>query len=214
LGQVKILLSQLEDIYCQQFGESRLNIVIEKFDDRDYSYRGITYHQLNDHDKAITDYDEAIRLNPKNSVNYVMQGLSYQKKGIYDQAMANYNRAIRLNDEYKFLAYQTRGDLFIVTSRNSGVVTRYYNNAISDYKKSLDLNPNQSYVHKMLGLTLIAIYYHNERIARVKEARKHLHIAIELDPNLANDLSEDLHNMDYIIQLHDKYSNKRNTTTD
>ena len=220
LGQIETLLSQLEQIYCQQFGEKRPQPVIEKFDDEDYAYTAITYHQRGKFDNAIADYNEAIHLNPKSSSHYVMQGLSYQKKGFYDEAMANYSRAIRLNDEYKFFAYHQRGNLFIVINGNSCITTKYYNSAISDYKKSLNLNPHQPNVHYMLGLSLIAIYYHNKRIAsnkriaRVKEARKHLHIAIELDPNLANGLSEDLHNIDNIIQFYDNYNNNRTTTTD
>jgi tetratricopeptide (TPR) repeat protein len=59
--------------------------------------RGIVYGNKGDYDRAITDFTEAIRLNPKLGTAFSNRGLAYEKKGGYDRAIADFNEAIRLN---------------------------------------------------------------------------------------------------------------------
>jgi tetratricopeptide (TPR) repeat protein len=40
-----------------------------------YQYRGLTYHNRGDYDRAIADYDQAIWLDPKYAVAYRQAGL-------------------------------------------------------------------------------------------------------------------------------------------
>jgi tetratricopeptide (TPR) repeat protein len=47
-------------------------------------------------DKAIADYDAAIRLNPDFAEAYVNRGIAWFDKGRYDQAIADATRAIAL----------------------------------------------------------------------------------------------------------------------
>lgn len=60
-----------------------------------YLRRGDTYQDKNEHELAIIDYTEAIRLSPNYSDAYNNRGISYAIKGDYDRAIEDYNRALR-----------------------------------------------------------------------------------------------------------------------
>src|SRR5213595_440082 len=53
-----------------------------------------------EYDKAIADYDEVIRLDPKDVFAYIYRGCAYDDKGDYDKAIADYDEAIRLDPKY------------------------------------------------------------------------------------------------------------------
>ena len=73
-----------------------------------YNNRGWSYSDKGDHDRAIADFDEAIRLDPKLAIAFVNRGWSYERKGDYDRAIADYDEAIRLDPNYS-LAHNNRG---------------------------------------------------------------------------------------------------------
>ena len=52
------------------------------------------------YDKAIADFTEAIRLDPKDADAYCNRARAYYSKGEYDKAIADYSEAIRLNPKY------------------------------------------------------------------------------------------------------------------
>ena len=55
-------------------------------------------HENNgDHDKAIADYTQAIRLNPKEATVHYNRGVAYGSKGEYDREIADCTEAIRLD---------------------------------------------------------------------------------------------------------------------
>jgi lipoprotein NlpI len=63
-----------------------------------YTYRGNAYNAKGDHDRAIADYTEAIRLDPKDAlVAYNNRGNAYLAKGELDRAIADFDEAIRLD---------------------------------------------------------------------------------------------------------------------
>ena len=78
--------------------------------------RGNAYHGKGDRDRAIADYSEAIRVDPKHPTSYNYRGNSYFEKGNYDSAIADYTEAIRLNPKYatahhnRGLGYYRKGD--------------------------------------------------------------------------------------------------------
>lgn len=69
--------------------------------------RGKKYWQDKKHDWAIAEFNEAVRLNPKNGEAYCYRGLAYVGKGEKQIAMADFDDAIRVDPKYIF-AYQTR----------------------------------------------------------------------------------------------------------
>ena len=81
-----------------------------------YNNRGETWRAKGDIDRAIADYTEAIRLDPKNSNAYLNRGLVWDNKDDIERAMADYNEAIRLDPNYagaydnRGIAYRTKSD--------------------------------------------------------------------------------------------------------
>jgi tetratricopeptide (TPR) repeat protein len=96
---------------------------------------GIDYRQEGDNDRAIAEYDEAIRLDPDYTNAYTNRGNVWHDKGDYDRAIADYSAAIRLapNDTAAFfnrgLTYAAKDDL---------------ERAIADLSETIRLAPNHA----------------------------------------------------------------------
>jgi tetratricopeptide (TPR) repeat protein len=108
-----------------------------------YNNRGYAYFMQKNYDRAIIDYDQAIRLNPMPAVAgvggsshvniYVNRGVAYALKGDFDHALSDYYEAIRVDPKYA-RAFGSRGHVF----RHIGNYAR----AISDYSEALRLDPS------------------------------------------------------------------------
>jgi tetratricopeptide (TPR) repeat protein len=59
--------------------------------------RGDLYVRQGEHDRAIADYTQAIRLNPYGALTCVKRGDAYRSKGEYDRALADYTNALQLD---------------------------------------------------------------------------------------------------------------------
>src|SRR5206468_2122896 len=58
--------------------------------------RGAAYHAKGDLERAIADYDQAIRLNPKLAEPYNNRGSAYQRKGDFARASSDYGEVTKL----------------------------------------------------------------------------------------------------------------------
>jgi lipoprotein NlpI len=95
--------------------------------------RGIAYFDKGDHDRAIQDYTQALRLNPNFAAAFNNRGNAYAAKDDYDRAIQNYDQALRL-DPNDALACNNRGNAYAAKDD--------YDRAIQDYTQALRLNPN------------------------------------------------------------------------
>jgi tetratricopeptide (TPR) repeat protein len=86
-----------------------------------------------DPDRALSDCNEAIRIDPGNAAAYMNRGNTYLNKGDIESAFADFNDAIRLNPKNAW-AYSARAELF--KSRGD------LDHALSDLNESLRLDPN------------------------------------------------------------------------
>lgn len=81
-----------------------------------FNNRGNAYNDEGRYDRAIQDFDEAIRLNPQYAEAFNNRGGAYLGKGQYDRAIQDYDQAIRLNPQIaqafynRGLARQKKGD--------------------------------------------------------------------------------------------------------
>ena len=62
--------------------------------------RGLAYKNKGQYDRAMQDYDQAIRFNPKDADSFVVRGNAYYDKKQYDQAIEDYDQAIKINPDY------------------------------------------------------------------------------------------------------------------
>lgn len=130
-------------------------------------FRGNALEELERYDEAISDYDQAIALDPTFVDAIVNRGLTYRRKGDLDRAREDYDAAIRINPDYRE-ARMNRAFVFIQQDA--------YAEAKSDLDHLLTINPtdvfalsNRSIAHRGLGDMNAAIL--------------DLDRAIEIDPN-------------------------------
>lgn len=70
-----------------------------------YNDRGVAYHRKGQIDKAISDFNDAIRLDPNNAAAFNNRGSIYSKGDQYQRAIANFDEAIRLKPDYAVAWY-------------------------------------------------------------------------------------------------------------
>jgi tetratricopeptide (TPR) repeat protein len=98
-----------------------------------FGHRGYAYVQKGNYDRAIQDYDEAIRLNPTFFGTFYARGDAYFYKNNYDRAIQDFDEAIRLNPSYA-PAFHDRGSAYHNKAN--------YDRAIQDYDQAIHLNPS------------------------------------------------------------------------
>jgi tetratricopeptide (TPR) repeat protein len=97
--------------------------------------RGNSYEKQGDLDRAIADYDEAIRLDPKHANAFYNRGNAYTRKGDFDRAIADFSEAIRLNPKDS-IATTNRGSVY----ERKGDFDR----ALADYNDAIRLDPKNA----------------------------------------------------------------------
>src|SRR5262245_18019090 len=73
-----------------------------------FNSRGLAYRAKGDFDRAIADFDEAIRLEPKGAAAFLNnRGLARHSMNDYDGAIAGFDEVIRLAPNYALAYYTT-----------------------------------------------------------------------------------------------------------
>lgn len=94
-----------------------------------FNNRGVAYRVKGDHERAIQDYGQAIKLNTKFAAAYINRGVAYDYKGDYDRAIADYEQALKLKPSAE--GHFNRG--------NAHLAKREYDRAIDDYNQAIKL---------------------------------------------------------------------------
>ncbi len=226
--QKQIALKQSQEDFNQSFQDS-IDYCLRYPPDNDatlaYYLRGSNLDDLKEYKEAITQYQEALALDPNYANAYLGWGVALYNLKEYDEAIEKFKEAIKKNPKYAD-AYNNWGyelnDL------------KNYDEAITMFKKAIKIDPKHANAYNNWGDTLNNLKKYDEAIAMFKKAieidpkyadayngwgnalnyRKHYDEAIvkhqkavALDPNFAivyNNWSDDLKNLKHYEEALDK----------
>ena len=131
---------------------------------------GIIYLGQDRLDMAISEFKQAVALNPMFDQAYDNMGVAYDKKGDFDNAISQYKRALEINPNNPKI-YNNLGNAYNKTNR--------LNDAEETYKKALRLAPDFKSVYNNLGV----VYYKKRDY---DAARRYWNKMLELEPGNAD----------------------------
>jgi len=108
-----------------------------------YAYRASYRMRTQRFDKAISDLDRLIRINPDNPYAYVNRGTAYQGSGNYGRAIDDFNQALGIAPRIP-MVYFNRGISWKVLGN--------YERAIADQSEAIALFPEFANAHGELGV--------------------------------------------------------------
>jgi tetratricopeptide (TPR) repeat protein len=126
-----------------------------------FNNRGIAYRLKGDLDRAIADYNQAIKLNSKLAAAFGNRGVVYDRKGDYDRAIQDYDQAIKLNPTPD--VYFNRGNAYLGKSQYASAIDDY-NQALkmkADFAAALD---NRCWARAVVGILKPALADCNEAL--------------------------------------------------
>jgi Flp pilus assembly protein TadD len=134
-----------------------------------FANRADAYFAQGDKPRALEDYNEAIRLAPKNAKLYYNRGVFYAAQSDGPAALRDFDMALNLNPQL-VLALQQRAKIDLTQDNLNG--------ALADYSEAIRLQPKTAALWSERGYVCLRL--HNYDSAVKDEAQ-----AIQLDPKLA-----------------------------
>ena len=134
-------------------------------------FKGTGYGNKGRLDEEISEYNKALKINPRYAMAYLTRGLTYAKgKGQYDRAVSDFDKAIELNPRLAE-AYNNRGNAYTAKGQ--------YDQAISDYNRAIEIYPRYDAAYYNRGLA------YAKGKGQYDRAISDFDKAIELNPRLA-----------------------------
>ncbi len=133
-----------------------------------FNSRGLGYRRLGDSDRAIRDFDEAIRLSPSLAQAFNNRGLTYSDMGQSARAIQDFDQAIRLD--------RSRPAAFANRCKERTIIGQL-EPALTDCQEALRLRPDEptillhrGVVHLMAGRLDAAIADFDATLRAVQDA--------------------------------------------
>ncbi|MBH8562073.1 tetratricopeptide repeat protein [Nostoc sp. CENA67] len=130
--------------FNNQLIKPSLDLVVDNR--RNSHQEDINYAKLGDdclengqYEDAITNYNQALKLNLHEIDIYYKRGLAYYQIGGYEAAIVDYSQAIKINIK-DAKSYNQRGLAYYQLGN--------YEEAIADYTQAININPNVAVVYK------------------------------------------------------------------
>ncbi len=135
-----------------------------------YIDRGVAHARIYKYDQAISDFTEALKINPRFALAYYSRATIYEKIGKFDQAISDLTKAVEINPRFAE-AYYARGYIYLRTFK--------YDQAISDFTKTLEIYPGFFEAFYNRGNAYLQTY-------KFDQAIHDLNKALEINPNSAD----------------------------
>jgi tetratricopeptide (TPR) repeat protein/energy-coupling factor transporter ATP-binding protein EcfA2 len=97
-----------------------------------YVLRGLAYSQKGDLDRAMTECEQAVKLDPQYAPGYALCGIVFYTRKDHDGAIADFDQAIRIDPKYA-RAYANRAQTY--------EAKKDYDRAIADCDQAIALDP-------------------------------------------------------------------------
>lgn len=134
-----------------------------------FNRRGVAFCNRRDYASAISDFDEAIRIDPDFANAFYNRGSAYQSKGDYVRAIQDYTEAIRLDPK----------DAIFFSNRGTAYQGKHeLDRAIEDFDEAIRLDPKQAASFSNRASAYRAKGEHDRAMQDYNEA-------VRLDPNNA-----------------------------
>jgi len=131
-----------------------------------YRERGLASVDKKAWEQAIADFDEAVRLDPRDDFAFAARGFVYLQLGKNDQVIADSTTALQINPS-QHNAYNNRG--------TAHANKQEYDLALTDFNEAIRLEPNKGVYYRQRGIN-------QARRGDPEQALADFDRAIELDP--------------------------------
>ncbi len=145
----------------------QLELIKEKLRSAYYHTRGAARDSLGEYSKAIEDFNESIRLNPKKALLYRDRGLAKDALKQYEDALKDFQKAIELKPK-ESINYYHRG----VTKNRIG----HYKEAFEDLNKAIQLDQTNTNAYYQRGFT-------KEMLGQQDTAKTDYKEVLKINPN-------------------------------
>ena len=135
-----------------------------------YNSLGLAYCRLERFDEGIVEYRNGLRLKGEKSSTAKSAGVATMRTNLANALTLTANNLL---DSAQALSEQGAA---IAAEADRKVAMERYNEAISEYEKALELEPQHPAIHRNLGMLLF-------RLGRYDEAVAHLQTVLRLVPN-------------------------------
>jgi adenylate cyclase len=147
-------------------------IALDENQDAPHAILGHIYAMMKQYDKAIEEGERSIALNPNSASAYVWLGMSLTYAGRPEEAIEMIKRGIRLTPFSPAYYMQNLGNAYRETGR--------YEEAITEYKKCVQRQPNN-----IMGYSLLSMTY--ALSGRYEEAREAWAEVLKINPKYSVD---------------------------
>ncbi len=131
--------------------------------------RGIAYIARGDVDRALVDYDEAIRLDPGNGLTFNERGLAFEAKGDLDRAIAEFDRAVELRPGNADIHYNRGKALLRVDEIDRAIAD--FDQAIKLGTASIVATAASDAITKLTAARIKSDYFHIRAHARFVQGK-------------------------------------------
>jgi tetratricopeptide (TPR) repeat protein len=146
--------------YGQAVEDLKNELLSDNYDNNSIHLLSWSYYFLNKYDLAILTLTQDIKSENTNNYSYLSRGYFYFKNKDYALAMKDYNEYINLNNDHH--GFFKRAILKAELGDHRG--------AISDFNKSIELEPREGKSYYLRGKSFLALNDHNNGLIDMSKA--------------------------------------------